>query len=343
MWRGEGKGTRCSARRGARQSKPPSPVPRRASHDRYQDASALNQGSSKQDLSLRGGACADVAIRNPRLLLPTLAIPAACLRRPHFFLHAKKKWGKEKPLKGTCSETVPLRIPPFGQRGNPRVPPLDSLSRGRETEDGGRGTGDGRRENGGRETGERETGERETGERETGDGRTVDGRTGDGRTGDGRTGDGRTGDGSYGLPRRFAPRNDKTWLLFLSIKRSSVTIPVIARPVRKLVVAIRNFRPNPRPSSPAGRLPLGLRSRGAGVNEAPVAGPLSQPPSAAASSPFRGACAAPDRAAARQLSAKLTDEGRPRSGRWRVSPGKRGCFVQRSAFSPYARKCRGNP
>ena len=63
-------------------------------------------------------------------------------------------------------------------------------------------------------------------------------------------------------------------------------------------VAIRNSRSIPRPRR-AGRLPLGLRSRGAVVNEAPVAGPLNQPPSASASSPFRGACAAPDRAAAR--------------------------------------------
>ena len=48
---------------------------------------------------------------------------------------------RKKPLKGTCSETVPLRIPPFGQRGNLRVPPLDFLSRG--TGDGGRRTKDG--------------------------------------------------------------------------------------------------------------------------------------------------------------------------------------------------------
>ena len=63
------------------------------------------------------------------------------------------------------------------------------------------------------------------------------------------------------------PRNDKTCLLVPSMKRRSVTNPVIARPVRKLAAAIRNPRPIPvpRPLSlvPAAAvwLPLGEAGR----------------------------------------------------------------------------------
>ena len=43
-----------------------------------------------------------------------------CLRRPDFFLCDKKKPGKEKALKGTYSEAVPLRNPPRRPREKPR-------------------------------------------------------------------------------------------------------------------------------------------------------------------------------------------------------------------------------
>ena len=43
-----------------------------------------------------------------------------CLRRPDFFLCVKKKPEKEKALKGTYSEAVPLRNPPRRPREKPR-------------------------------------------------------------------------------------------------------------------------------------------------------------------------------------------------------------------------------
>ena len=72
-----------------------------------------------------------------------LPLYAGCLRRPYFFLPAKKKYGKEKPLKGTYSEAVPLRIPPRRPRRGP-AGPLHWIhpqrDGGRRTKDGGRRT-----------------------------------------------------------------------------------------------------------------------------------------------------------------------------------------------------------
>ncbi len=51
----------------------------------------------------------------------TLFMPPAA----RFLFAAKKKPGKEKPLKGTYSEAVPLRIPPRRPRRGLRAPPLD--------------------------------------------------------------------------------------------------------------------------------------------------------------------------------------------------------------------------
>ena len=78
------------------------------------------------------------------------------------------------------------------------------------------------------------------------------------------------------MPRRFAPRNDRYRCAYPCNQRKQQTSFVIARPVRKLAVAIRNSRPVPRPLSPVPCPP------------SPVPRPLSPVPRLPSPVPWRG-------------------------------------------------------
>ena len=89
-------------------------------------------GTSEQVLSLRGGACADVAIRNPRPFFPSLAGIAACRPRAAFFA------AKKETAQGDLFRDGPLENPSLRPKGEPPGSPFGFPLQG----NGGRGTKD---------------------------------------------------------------------------------------------------------------------------------------------------------------------------------------------------------